>query len=364
MARKRDTTAFSLAFLDIMSCGFGAIILVFIVIHYSQETEPQDLSAEMMSIISKLTMEIEVGTREVRQIHIQLEETEERVKASKDEALAIINTLRDLEDEIDEAANVDLDKDKAIEALKAELQELEMETDRLEASLDTAGSSGKSLEQIKGQGDRQYLTGIKMGGEHILILVDASASMLANDPTNALIRRNLDDSTKRRSDKWQRAVRTVDWITANMPGDIAFQIYTFNTKATPLLPGTDREWQTTSEEAPLKKALENLRLVVPQDGTSLHNAFKVARQFRPLPDNIFLIVDGLPTMAETKGKSTVIYPRDRMKIFNDAQQQLPDGIPVNTILFPMQGDPDATPAYWVMAYNTGGALLSPSSDWP
>ena len=364
MARKRDTTAFSLAFLDIMSCGFGAFILVFILIHYSQETEPQDLSAEMMSIISKLTLEIEVGTREVRQIHILLEKNAERIRVKKDEALAIINTLRDLEDEIEEITNIDLDKDKAIEALKAELQELEMETDRLEASLDTAGSSGKSLEQIKGQGDRQYLTGIKMGGERILVLVDASASMLANDPTNALIRRNLDDATKRRSDKWQRAIRTVDWITANMPGDISFQIYTFNTEATPLIPGSDREWQTTSEEGPLKQALENLRLVVPQDGTSLHNAFKVARQFRPKPDNIFLLVDGLPTMGETKGKATVIYPRERMKIFNDAQRQLPSGVPVNTILFPMEGDPDATPAYWVMAYNTGGALLAPSSDWP
>ena len=364
MAKRRDTVVFSLAFLDIMSCGFGAIILVFIVIHYSQETTPQDLSVEMMAIINKLQLEIEVGTREVRQIQIKLEDTEERVTTSQANALAIINTLRDLRTEIDEIVNIDLDKDAAIAALKVELQDLEQETDRLESSVADAGSTGKSLEAVKGQGDRQYLTGIKMGGSHVLILLDASASMLAGDPTNALIRRNLDDVTKRRSDKWQRAVRTVEWVTANMPPDVFFQVFTFNTTAQPLIKGTATDWLSTSDEDDTRTALENLRLVVPGNGTSLYNAFKASRELTPIPDNIFLIVDGLPTMGLAPTKATVIYPADRLRLFNESLGQLPGGVPVNIVLLPMQGDPDATPAYWMLAFNTGGALLAPSKDWP
>ena len=38
MARRRATNVFSLTFLDIMSCGFGAVILIYIVINHGTET--------------------------------------------------------------------------------------------------------------------------------------------------------------------------------------------------------------------------------------------------------------------------------------------------------------------------------------
>ena len=39
-------------------------------------------------------------------------------------------------------------------------------------------------------------------------------------------------------------------------------------------------------------------------------------------------------------------------------------VPVNTILLAMEGDPNAAPAYWVLALGTGGSLLAPADDWP
>ena len=47
-----------------------------------------------------------------------------------------------------------------------------------------------------------------------------------------------------------------------------------------------------------------------------------------------------------------------------ALEQLPRGAPVNVILFPMEGDPDAPSAYWKLAVATSGSFLSPSKDWP
>ena len=45
MARKkRQFTTFNLSFLDIMSCGFGAVVLVFLIIDHSIEVEMRDLN--------------------------------------------------------------------------------------------------------------------------------------------------------------------------------------------------------------------------------------------------------------------------------------------------------------------------------
>jgi hypothetical protein len=43
---------------------------------------------------------------------------------------------------------------------------------------------------------------------------------------------------------------------------------------------------------------------------------------------------------------------------------LPIGIPVNTILFPMEGDPEAAAMFWQFAMTTKGSFLTPSRDWP
>ena len=42
----------------------------------------------------------------------------------------------------------------------------------------------------------------------------------------------------------------------------------------------------------------------------------------------------------------------------------PEHVPVNILLYPMEGDPMAAPAYWKLAIATRGSFLTPSKDWP
>jgi hypothetical protein len=56
--------------------------------------------------------------------------------------------------------------------------------------------------------------------------------------------------------------------------------------------------------------------------------------------------------------------RDRQKLFNQARDKLPRGIPVNVILAPMEGDPMAASALWQLAVSTRGSFLAPARDWP
>ena len=220
------------------------------------------------------------------------------------------------------------------------------------------------MRSFVGDGDRQYLSGLKVGGRRIFMLVDASASMLAEDIVNAVRRKLFPPEARRRSPKWRHAVRSADWLAAQMPRDAQYQIYVFSTTARPVLPGTDGVWLAAKDSATLDKAIVALGRTAPEGGTSLHNAFAAARAMNPPPDNILLLTDGLPTQGQSPSGKSTISGRDRLRLFDRSLEQLPPGVPVNVILFPMEGDPMAMPALWKLAMASRGSLMTPSSAWP
>src|SRR5690606_9874694 len=124
-----------------------------------------------------------------------------------------------------------------------------------------------------GDGDRQYLTGLRVGGQRILIMVDASASMLDDTIVNVLRMRNMSEGRKLLSEKWRRAQSTVEWLAAQLPVESDFQIYAFNTQAWPVMEGTTGRWLKVNDPDALNNALTTLRKTVPTGGTSLENAF-------------------------------------------------------------------------------------------
>jgi len=63
MARKkRAFTTFNLSFLDIMSCGFGAVVLVFLIMNHSIEQQSVELNQNLLSEVTLL----EVSSHNVR----------------------------------------------------------------------------------------------------------------------------------------------------------------------------------------------------------------------------------------------------------------------------------------------------------
>ena len=87
-------------------------------------------------------------------------------------------------------------------------------------------------------------------------------------------------------------------------------------------------------------------------------------QLRPAPDNIYLITDGLPTQGSKRIRGATISGRQRLNLFQSAVKAVPRGIPMNIILSPMEGDPEAANAFWKLAQMTNGSFMSPSEDWP
>jgi hypothetical protein len=351
MAKKRRNIAFSLSFLDIMACGFGAVTLLFLILRHNANEIPipdERLSSE----ISLLQQDIQQAEQDQVKALNSLEDIELRLVKTQGLSKRVITKIAEKEKSIQEDPN-------NINILRRQVKQLEEETAQIEDI-----EFGDKVREFVGDGNRQYLTGLTLGGERVLILIDGSASMLADTVVNALRRRNMDDVQKQKSAKWQWSLRTLEWLLAQLPPSSRFQVYVFNNQAQAMLAGTEGEWLDASDSLALERVMESTDAFVPSEGTSLSKAIDVIAEFDSKPDNLFILTDGLPTMGNTPPKKYMVTGSQRRQHFETAIAKLPRGIPVNTILFPMEGDPEAAALFWQLALDTKGAFIAPSRDWP
>ena len=360
--RKRQSSNFNLSFLDIMSCGFGAVVLVFLIIDHSLEVEIRTVNAEVLSEVALLEEDIREGEAGLVRLRNALSEADLDIVEADGRARRITEELDEYEALIASIEESDVSDSDAIAKLQAEINQLEEEIKLLEEAAEA--EAGRSAREFVGEGNRQYLTGLNLGGRRIVILVDASASMLADEVVKVAMLRVRDETTQKQSPKWTRALKTVDWLTSQLPVGAKFQVITFNTEAKPILDGTEGQWLEVADTPKLEAISEALREQLPSGGTSLHNAFSAVAALPDPPDNIFLLTDGLPTQGPRPPRKSKVSGAERLELFRKAIRLLPKGAPVNTILFPFKGDPMAASEYWQLARASNGSFMSPSTDWP
>jgi len=365
MARKRRPfEIFSMSFLDCMSCGFGAVILFFMIINAqvreAADIDPSNLMAE--------TRQIEVEILEGRKNLVLAKNTVEELKVENDTAegqiAQIIALIEELRAELAQYDSETLAEIERVEELQTDIKTLEEEVKRLLAMAEDDQAEGNRLREFKGEGDRQYLTGLKLGGQRTLILVDRSASMLDDTIVNIIRRRNMPVDDKLRAVKWRQVVASVDWLTAQFQPGSEFQMYLFNNTIEPAIKGSDGIWLKADDPTQLDEAVRVLRRTVPENGTNMKAAMDLVSSLQPWPDNIIVFTDGLPTMDEPTTNKRTVNGRDRARLFTRAVDALPSGIPVNVFLYPLEGDYEAPFLYWLLSYRTGGSMISVSKDWP
>lgn len=352
----------SMAFLDVMSCGFGAVVLIFLILDHQMSEQEVVTDPNLTAEVRLLEEEILEGQRNLVRARNTLDEVSLEVVEAQGLATRIEEEVENFMQQLALLENTSLASDESLEQLRADIRSLEEELQRLQAS--AIEQTGTNARAFVGEGDRQYLTGMFLGGNRILILIDTSASMLDETLVNIIRTRNMADENKRAAEKWQRAVRTVEWISSQLPVASQYQIYGFSSSVTAALPGTEGTWREVADRDELNQAIDGVKRFIPRDGTNLAAVFEAAAQMSPPPDNIYLITDGLPTLSGERSSDTLITPAKRLELFEDAVEYLPQRTPVNVILLPLEGDPSATAAYWQLAQITRGSFLSPARDWP
>ncbi|MDP7041572.1 MAG: hypothetical protein QGF91_02865, partial [Gammaproteobacteria bacterium] len=342
-----------------------AVVLFFMIISAQVSVRADKINIELLAETNRLEEEVLDGRKNLVRLTTRVDERRTRMSDLQEEELRLQAMIEDLKRKLSLQDIAGLAAHESVEELQAEIERLEAARKRLITEAREPKASGEQVRTYTGDGDRQYLTGLKLGGKRILFIVDASASMLGNTYINALLYRNMPDEMKLRTPKWRSTVDALDWITTRVSPDADFQVYAFNKEAWSVVEGSDGEWVPVGDGTRLSAAVDRLRVTVPSSGSNLTEAFALTKKVLPRPDNIYLLTDGLPTRGrESLDSERLVTPEKRVKFFNEARSQLPDRVPVNTLLFPMDGDPAAPVFFWWLAIDTKGSFMTPSSDWP
>lgn len=348
--KRRDVEVFSLSFMDVICCGFGAVLLIFILTTGRQASLSETELLDLRTIIGSLERELDVEktdagriTRSMTQADLDLNHFKEQNETDQKKLLARQQDLKQL---LQQATTLSLEL--------ADLRLLK----------EAVPEETKETVPVANIGRQNYLSGLKLEGEYILFLVESSGGMLGETIDDAIARLQVPDYKKREAPKWRRVVKSVEWLIATLDPETRFQVFLFNENTVALMPSRAEEWFSPQDRQTVTEVLDRMRQAAPGGAANLERAFTVVRYMSQLPDAIVLITDGLPTMSDTVPGRSDVDDNLRIRFFRAAQRSLPPRVPINTILFPMNGDPAAPALLWNLAIATRGALICPARDWP
>ena len=335
MKHRRQIQSSALSFIDCICCGFGAVLLLFILTAKSQIDQSEVEAKQAATTLKLLQSEISVS-----------KEKQQAVEAE----LASLNPQPDIKT-IDLAQlNAELARlAKAIEEKQAALAFLDEKTEATEA---VAAKERPSA-------DKNYLSGLRLQGPRVLILLENSGSMLAENANDAL--KIIRSGTGNQSEKWLRAKAAVRAVLAAIPKDTQVAIFQMNQKATPLSGTLENPYIDPYDNSALIALLDRLDALEASGGANLINALTAVRNLKDRPSSLLLVGDGLPTAPNPTNRS--LSEADRVLLFNKAMSLRPN-FPFNTILFPFEGDPSAAGLFWKLSSRTNGIALIPDNDWP
>ena len=94
--QRKKIDVFNLSFLDVVSCGFGAIILLLVISKVSEPLVIEKMSVDLSGLIVQLEQEIFEVRGETRVINRQLTEKQTQLSESKEKIARLLGDLSDI----------------------------------------------------------------------------------------------------------------------------------------------------------------------------------------------------------------------------------------------------------------------------
>ena len=335
MKKRREAQSSALSFMDCICCGFGAVLLLFILTTKKQ--------------IIQSTEEANQSQEAAETLQTAIKETEAKQKALEKEIEALdpqpdtnATSLAELAAEQERLA-------REIENQAQELQALETETTPTEApaSLDRPSA------------DQSYLSGLRLRGPRAVILLESSGSMLAETASEAVD--IMQQGTWQQAEKWLRAKEALKAVLAAIPKGTKVAVFQMAESTSPLSGSPQDPYIDPYNNSALISLLDRLENLEARGGADLAKGIRTINGLKERASSLLLIGDGLPTAPPPTGRG--LSEPQRVNLFNRAMATRPN-YPFNAILFPFEGDPSAAGLFWQLSGRTNGVTLIPDNDWP
>lgn len=331
MRKRREVQSSALSFMDCICCGFGAVLLLFILTAKKQTTQGNESAQQAQAAGEALTSALSQAQAQ----QSALEPASPQTAASSESSL------------------------QQLQAEQAELtQKIEAIRQSLEA-IQATESSQPAPELDRPSADQNYLSGLRLRGPRAVIILESSGSMLAENANDALdlIQRNAQST----SEKWARAKAAVRAVIAAIPKETQIAVFQMGEQTTALSGSASAPYIDPYDNSALLQLLEQLDRAQASGGANLIQAMRTLQQLKTRPSSVLLIGDGLPSAPAPKGSR--LSESDRVQLFKQATSQRPNA-PFNVILLPFEGDPSAAGLFWQLSAQTAAVTLIPDNDWP
>ena len=328
MRKRREAHSAALSFMDCICCGFGAVLLLFI------------LTAK------KQLIQLDANAAQAQAAGLAL-------NAAVSAAQSELNSLEPV------AAQSSANQSISLAELQAEQAHLDQQIASRRSSLDGLANTAPQPASQRPSADQNYLSGLRLRGPRAVILLESSGSMLAENANTAL--KMIQDKAQASSDKWARAKAALRAVIAAIPKETQVAVFQMG-PVTTALSGTPQSPYIDPYDPPaLLVLLERIEQLKASGGANLSAALSRLKQLKNRPSSVLLIGDGLPTAPAPA--SSHLSEIDRVQLFQNAIPLRPNA-PFNTILLPFSGDPSAAGLFWQLSAQTDGVTLIPHQDWP
>ena len=166
LKRSRETESFTVSFLDVASCGFGAMIILLMLAKPSQPSPLEVAEASPAAIISELQEQLFEIRGETRVVNRDLNAKQEQLSSIKERVARLRRDLSDVQGEFQSSKQLSDETTDEIGKLSLAQQSLTAEMQRL-----AANSSAP---------ENKAIGGIPVDSEYIIFVIDTSGSMFNN----------------------------------------------------------------------------------------------------------------------------------------------------------------------------------------
>ncbi len=364
---------FGLSFLDVLCCGLGSTVLLLLIVKHG----PASVDAADLAFVAEQIREVQADVAAVGVERDQLRSQ----RAAQEEALAA--SFASLQAASKQQTTHAVSYASLLDQLKAERVALRANAAALRAS--QAALATEQTPETRTRTRKRQLTGINVQDDLVAIFLDRSASMLHRSLVEIIRLRVSSPALQRRAKKWADAREAAVWLYRQLPDQGRFQLFTYaqdlrDLDGATIEPGTALGWRIKDERRTNAKAVDDaLAPLLPSGPTDLKQVFEVAAKLNPKPRQLVILTDGFPTLpgdkplgslrgcrGSSRGAKPILSPTCRASIYLDAvgvvEQRLAD-VPIDVLLYPLDGDADAVRGYWLLTALSGGRLLTPAEGW-